>query len=81
MEVLIHVGLDTVGLGGKPFTYHVEEDQKVKKGDLLITADLEQITASGCKLYTPVIITNSDDYSGITCQAEIKAGQKLITVS
>ena len=82
-EILIHVGLDTVQLEGKPFTYHVKADQEVKKGDLLLTADLDAITAAGKQLYTPVIITNSDDYVNIEPVAggDVKAGEKLITVS
>ena len=81
-EILIHVGLDTVDMGGKPFTYHVKPDQEVKKGDLLITADLKAIEAAGHKLYTPVVITNSDDYTEITpvSGTEIKAGEKILTV-
>ncbi len=82
-EILIHVGLDTVQLEGKPFTYHVKADQEVKKGDLLLTADLDAIQAAGKKLYTPVIITNSDDYVSIepVASGDVKAGDKLITVS
>ena len=82
VEILIHVGLDTVEMGGKPFTYHVKPDQEVKKGDLLISADLAAIEAAGHKLYTPVIITNSDDYTDITPvdAQEIQAGEKLMTV-
>ena len=82
VEILIHVGLDTVDMGGKPFTYHVKPDQEVKKGDLLITADLDAITKAGHKLYTPVIITNSDDYTEIlpVSGKTIQTGEKLLTV-
>ncbi len=82
VEILIHVGLDTVELHGTPFTYHVKADQEVKKGDLLLTADLDAVTKAGKQLYTPVIVTNSDDYTEITPVdgAEITAGQKLMTV-
>ena len=82
VEILIHVGLDTVQLHGTPFKYHVKADQEVKKGDLLLTADLDAVTKAGKQLYTPVIITNSDDYTEITPVdgAEITAGQKLMTV-
>ena len=82
VEILIHVGLDTVELHGTPFKYHVKADQEVKKGDLLLTADLDAVKQAGKQLYTPVIITNSDDYTEITPVdgAEITAGQKLMTV-
>ena len=62
-EILIHVGLETVGLEGKPFTVHAQNGQKVKKGDLLIEADLEAIKAAGLPVITPVVICNSDDYT------------------
>ena len=83
-EILIHVGLDTVGMGGKPFQYHVKADQEVKKGDLLISADLDMIRKAGLKLFTPVIITNSDDYTDVICvpeaQSTVQVGEKLMTV-
>ena len=61
-EILIHVGLETVGLEGKPFTVHVANGDKVKKGQLLLEADLEAIKAAGLNTITPVLICNSDDY-------------------
>ncbi len=61
-ELLIHVGLETVGLEGKGFTVHVENGQKVKQGDLLIEADLEAIKAAGLNTITPVLVCNTDDY-------------------
>ena len=61
-EILIHIGLETVGLNGGPFTIHVKNEQKVKKGDLLIEADLEGIKAAGLNTITPVVICNTDDY-------------------
>ena len=83
VEILIHVGLDTVSMDGKPFEYKVKQDQVVKKGDLLIVADLDQIKAAGFKSYTPVIITNSDDYVSIkaTTEKTIKTGEKLLTIA
>jgi len=62
-EILIHVGLETVGLEGKCFTVHVQNGQKVKKGDLMIEVDLEGIKAAGLNTITPVLICNTDDYS------------------
>ena len=61
-EILIHVGLETVSLEGKPFTVHVENGQKVKKGDLMIEVDLEAVKAAGLNTITPVLICNTDDY-------------------
>ena len=61
-EILIHVGLETVGLEGKPFTVHVQNGDKVKKGQLLIEADLEAIKAAGLPTITPVLICNTNDY-------------------
>ena len=61
-EILIHVGLETVGLEGKPFTVHVQNGDKVKKGQLLIEADLEAIKAAGLSTITPILICNTDDY-------------------
>ncbi len=82
-EVLIHVGLETVSLEGKPFKYAVKEGEHVKKGQLLITADLKMIEELGCKTYTPVIITNSDDYVSVknVSSGTVKPGDALITIA
>ena len=61
-EVLIHVGLETVGLEGKPFTIHAANGDKVKKGQLLIEVDLEAVKAAGLPTITPMLICNTDDY-------------------
>jgi PTS system beta-glucosides-specific IIC component len=61
-EILIHVGLETVGLEGKPFTIHVSNGDKVKKGQLLMEADLAAIQAAGLQIITPVVICNTDAY-------------------
>ena len=60
LEVLVHIGLDTVSLEGKPFTVHVAEGQKVAVGDLLVTADLDAIRAAGRETSTVVVFTNAD---------------------
>lgn len=60
LEVLVHIGLDTVSLEGKPFTVHVAEGQKVASGDLLVTADLDDIRAAGRETSTVVVFTNGD---------------------
>ena len=61
-EILIHVGLETVSLEGKPFTVHVANGDKVTKGQLLLEADLEAIKAAGLPIITPMLICNTDEY-------------------
>ena len=63
IEILIHVGLETVGLNGAPFQVKCKNGQKVKKGDILMIADLEAIKAAGLPTITPVLVCNSDDYA------------------
>ena len=62
-EILIHVGLETVGLEGKHFTVHVNSGDKVKKGDLMIEVDLEAVKAAGLNTITPILVCNTPDYS------------------
>lgn len=64
-EILIHVGLETVGLGGKCFKVHVKNGQKVKKGQLMFEADLEGIKAAGLNTITPVLVCNVDDFASL----------------
>ena len=65
VELLIHVGIDTVNLTNNEFSYHVELNQKVKKGDLLISFDPKAIKQAGYPLITPIIIVNTDQYQQI----------------
>ena len=64
-EILIHIGINTVELGGEGYKAFVAEGDKVKKGQTLIAFDMDFIKSKGYKLVTPVIVTNSDDYSEI----------------
>ena len=64
-EILIHIGLDTVKLGGKYFTAHVKNGDKVKAGDLLVDFDIKAIQEEGYDTITPVLVTNPDNYSNI----------------
>jgi PTS system beta-glucosides-specific IIC component len=82
VELLIHIGLDTVTLDGKPFTLHVKEGDAFKKGQLLIEFDSEFIQNQGLKTMTPVIITNSNAYQQIIIEdiQESTLDQKLFTV-
>lgn len=82
-ELLIHIGLDTVTLKGAPFTANVAAGDQVKKGDLLITADLEKIKEAGLNTITPVLICNTDDYSEINLQKEgnVSFGEEVLKIS
>ena len=82
VEILIHVGLDTVELGGQHFTAHVAQDDKVKKGQLLLEFDIDAIKAAGYDTVTPVIISNTDSYLDVLAAdaGEINAGDMLITI-
>ena len=62
-EILIHVGLETVSLEGKPFDVKVASGDKVKKGQVLMIADLEAIKAAGLNTITPMLVCNSSDFT------------------
>lgn len=81
-EILLHIGIDTVKLEGKFFETHVSGGQNVKKGDLLISFDLEGIKSAGYKTTTPMVICNTDDYTSVrsVSSGEIKVGEKLIEI-
>ena len=83
VDILIHVGLDTVAMNGNAFSYKVAEGEKVKAGQLLMTADLNEIMGSGYKTHTPFLVTNSDDYASVQVVAEgdVKVGDALLVVS
>lgn len=70
IEILIHIGLDTVSLKGGPFTAHVEAGQHVKAGDLLLEFDIEAIKAAGLDTISPMVICNTADYSDIKVTAD-----------
>jgi PTS system beta-glucosides-specific IIC component len=83
IEVLIHVGIDTVKLEGKPFTAHVKVGDRVQAGDLLVEFDRQAIIDAGYDLATPIIISNSDDYHEVMTVAAsaVQAGSPLLSVS
>lgn len=82
VEVMIHVGLDTVELDGKGFTTHVKNNDVVKADDLLLTFDIEAIKQAGYDIVTPVIITNSDEYVDIieTNEKTISSQKELMKI-
>ena len=81
-EVIVHIGLDTVNLKGQFFTTHVKQGDTVKAGDLLITADIEQIKAAGYDVITPVIVCNVSDFPDMVCHPgkTVKAMDEIITL-
>lgn len=82
VEILVHVGLDTVALKGEGFRIVAKEEQSVQKGDLLMEADLDKIKAAGYDVITPVVICNTDEYSEITgfTDKDVNAGDEVIEI-
>ena len=82
VEVLIHIGLDTVKLNGKHFSTHVKAGDKVKAGELLVEFDIEKIKEAGYPIVTPIIITNTDSYEDVEVVAKgaVKEKDKLVSV-
>ena len=79
-EILLHIGIDTVKLYGKYFEAHVKDGDKFKKGDLLISFDMEGIRREGYKLSTPMIVCNTTDYKSVKAIAKgnVKHGDRAI---
>lgn len=82
-EILIHVGLDTVKMGGSAFEALVQQGQRVKKGQPILKADLAAIKAAGYDTITPVIVTNTADFSDVvpTDTEQLQAGQPVLEVA
>lgn len=82
VEMLIHIGIDTVQLEGKHYTPHCQEGQEVKAGDLLMEFDIPAIQAAGYRTVTPVIVTNADEYARVSADTghDVTAGAALLTI-
>lgn len=82
-ELIIHIGIDTVKLNGKHYTPHCRQDQEVKAGDLLMEFDIPAIQAEGYRTITPVIVSNTHNYSDVLPQIgkDVKAGDPLLTIA
>ena len=82
VEVLIHVGLDTVQLGGEGFTLHCKTGDKVKKGSLLLEFDMDKIKEAGLSLTTPVLVSNMTNFVSLkpTDKKQVKTGETLLTI-
>ncbi|HCW05261.1 MAG TPA: PTS glucose transporter subunit IIA [Clostridium sp.] len=80
VEVLVHIGLDTISLGGAGFKRLVAEGERVKAGDPILKVDREYITSRSCSLITPVLITNHDivTFTSFNIEGEVKAGSDTI---
>lgn len=76
-ELLIHVGMDTVNLEGKPFEVFVSQGEKIKAGQPLLQADLDAIQAAGCAIETPVVITNGVPFE-ILSSGEVQPGDDIL---
>ncbi len=83
VEILIHVGIDTVALKGKHFKAYVKEGTVVKRGNLLMEFDIAAITAAGYDMISPVIICNSDDYTEVEkiIGQPMKVGETLMKLT
>ena len=82
IELLIHVGLDTVKLGGKFFKAHIETGAVFRMGDLLLEFNCDAIKEQGFELETPIIVTNSGAYRAVTLVADgfIEKNQKILEI-
>lgn len=82
VEILVHIGLDTVALKGEHFKSHSQTGAKVKKGDLLIEADLDALKAAGYDVITPVVICNTADFASVEALTgkAVEPGDSLIEI-
>lgn len=81
-ELLIHIGIDTVGMGGKGFEVQVSQDDRVKKGQLLITFSLEEIQKAGYETTTMVIVSNTEEFQNVESlgASDVVQGQELLEI-
>ncbi|MBE6068447.1 MAG: PTS glucose transporter subunit IIA [Clostridium lundense] len=81
LEILVHIGIDTVNLNGEGFTAYVEQGNKVKKGDLLVSFDAEFVEKNAKSLITPVVITNMHEVESLTVDfSKKKAMEEVATI-
>lgn len=83
VELLIHIGLDTVSLKGEHFTAHKATGDTVKKGDLLISVDLDAVKAAGFDVITPMVVCNTSDYQAVEAivGSDVEPGDSVLKIS
>ena len=81
LEILLHIGVDTVNLAGKHFTAHVKSKDRVRKGDRLISFDIKKIEKEGYSIITPVVVCNSSEFGKINIVSgkNVSAGEELLS--
>lgn len=82
VELLIHVGIDTVNMKGDGFTLYVKEGQKVRKGQQLLTVDLRRVREAGYPTVVIMAVMNSDQFGGVTwlAEGELKQGDDVLRI-
>jgi PTS system beta-glucosides-specific IIC component len=82
VELLIHIGMNTVELNGKHFTAKAKQGDKISVGDVLVEFDKDAIVSEGYSIETPVLVTNADDFLDMIATEQIAAafGDTLITI-
>ncbi len=82
IELLVHLGMDTVELNGEHFTSHVGDGDEIQQGDVLITFDIEAIKQAGYSVVTPLIITNTNEFKQVASEKSrhVEPGDKIVTV-
>ena len=82
IELLIHIGLETVALKGEGFEAHVQSGDQVKKGDLLLSMDLEKLKSEGYDIISPVVVCNTDDYADVqgVLLEKVEPGDPIIKI-
>ena len=82
VEILMHIGMDTVEMKGEGFEVFVKQDDKVKKGDLLVKFDIDKIKEAGYLVVTPIVVTNSGDYLDVLDmnQKEVLSGEDFLAI-
>ncbi len=82
-EILLHIGIDTVKLGGKYFKTEVKAGEKIKRGDLLISFDIDAVKKAGFKTTTPMVVCNVSEFNSleVTASGKVSLGQKIVKIN